>query len=209
MFGNLYEQALRGERCWVRHDDGRLRPLPVDSWLGGRRADRRFDRAVVRMCAGATIDLGCGPGRFVARLVKRGIPALGVDLSATAVEFARRSGAPALRRDIFDRLPGTGRWQTVLLADGNIGLGGDPYRTLRRAHELLRPGGRCVAEFDSDISGIQLQRVRLESSQVIGPWFPWASVGADHACTLAVNAGLELVSLNRVGSRVVAELAAP
>ena len=64
---------------------------------------------------GPTIDLGCGPGRLVARLIERGVPALGVDQSATAVGLARRSGAPALRRDVFEPLPGTGRWQTVLL----------------------------------------------------------------------------------------------
>ncbi|HEY9267150.1 MAG TPA: SAM-dependent methyltransferase, partial [Mycobacterium sp.] len=33
MFGQLYDRALDGERCWVRHDDGRVRKLPVRSWL--------------------------------------------------------------------------------------------------------------------------------------------------------------------------------
>ena len=117
-------------------------------------------------CAtGPTIDLGCGPGRLVADLVQRGVPALGVDQSATAVGLARRSGAPALRRDVFEPLPGTGRWQTVLLADGNVGLGGDPRRVLRRAGELLRAGGRCVAEFDSVTTGVDTGWVRLESSR--------------------------------------------
>ena len=31
-----------------------------------------------------------------------------------------------LRRDLFAPLPGEGRWHHVLLADGNIGIGGDP-----------------------------------------------------------------------------------
>ncbi len=181
MLGNLYDRALDGERCWVRHDDGRVRQLPVRSWLGGHHADRRFDNAVLGLCTGPTIDLGCGPGRLVARLVERGVPALGVDQSATAVGLARRSGAPALRRDVFDPLPGTGRWQTVLLADGNVGLGGDPWRVLRRASELLRLGGRCVAEFDPASVGVNAGWVRLESSRTIGPWFRWASVGIDCA----------------------------
>ena len=106
-------------------------------------ADAHFDEAVVGMCDGPTIDLGCGPGRLVAHLIRRGVPALGVDLSPAAIGLARRSGAPALRRDVFGPLPGTGRWHTVLLADGNVGLGGDPWRVLRRAAELLRQGGRC------------------------------------------------------------------
>ena len=137
MLGKLYDRALDGERCWVRHDDGTVHALPVRSWLGGHHADREFDNAVLELCKGPTIDLGCGPGRLVARLIERGVPALGVDQSATAVGLARRSGAPALHRDVFDALPGMGRWQTVLLADGNVGLGGDPWRVLQRAGELL------------------------------------------------------------------------
>ena len=209
MLGNLYDEALTGERCWIRYDDGTVQGLPVHSWLpGGKRLDRAFDQAVLTLCNGPTIDLGCGPGRFVAHLTKLGIPALGVDQSQTAVELARRSGAPALRRDVFERLPGMGRWGTVLLADGNVGLGGDPTRVLRRAGELMRRGGHCVTEFDPMISGVQCRSVRLESSTTVGPWFPWASVGADCAASLAEQAGLVVASVVQVGERVLASLSA-
>lgn len=209
MLGNLYDRALDGERCWLRSDDGDVRALPVRSWLGGRHADQAFDEAIVDLCVGPTIDLGCGPGRLVVDLIKRGIPALGVDQSATAVELARRNGAPALRRDVFAELPGTGRWQTALLADGNVGLGGDPRRVLRRAAELLRPDGRCVVEFDAVATGVRARMVRLESSETIGPWFRWASVGIDCAAALADEVGLALTSIHPVGRRVVAILGSP
>jgi SAM-dependent methyltransferase len=208
MLGNLYDRALDGERCWLRHDDGRLDRLPVRSWLGGSTGDERFDHALVGLCDGPTIDLGCGPGRLVAHLVQRGVPALGVDQSATAIALARRSGAPALRRDVFDPLPGTGRWHNVLLADGNVGLGGDPWRILRRAGELMRQGGRCLAEFDSAIEGVHSGWVRLESSHTIGPWFRWASVGIDCAARLADDVGLAVAGVHPIGRRVVASLAA-
>ena len=208
MLGNLYDRALDGERCWLRHDDGRRDRLPVRSWLGGRNADDRFDQAVIGLCDGPTIDLGCGPGRLVAHLVQRGVPALGVDQSATAVALARRSGVPALRRDVFQPLPGTGRWQTVLLADGNVGLGGDPWRILLRAAELLRSRGRCLAEFDATISGVHAGWVRLESPRAIGPWFRWASVGVDCMSRLADDVGLAVTGVHPIGRRVVASLAA-
>lgn len=204
--GQLYDRALTGERCWIRHDDGGVHRLPVRSWLGGHGADTVFDSAVVALCDGPTIDLGCGPGRLVANLIQRGIPALGVDQSATAVHLARRSGAPALLRDVFQPLPGTGRWQTVLLADGNVGLGGDPRRVLQRAGELLRAGGRCVAEFDPTTVGIQTRWVRLESAGTVGPWFRWATVGVDCAAALADEVGLALAGLHPIGQRVVATL---
>ncbi len=206
MFGNLYDRALTGERCWVRRDDGEVRRLPVRRWLGGKHADDRFDDAVLEMCHGPTIDLGCGPGRLVTELCRRGVPALGVDQSATAVGMARRNGAPVIRRDVFEALPGTGRWQTVLLADGNIGLGGDPLRVLRRAAELLGHGGRCLAEFDAMTTGIRTGWVRLESPRTIGPWFRWASVGIDCAAAIAEDAGLSLMGIRPIGGRVVGQI---
>jgi SAM-dependent methyltransferase len=207
VLGNLYERALIGERCWVRHDDGQVRALPVRTWLGGRGADQVFDDALVSMCQGPTIDLGCGPGRLVVHLVRRGIPALGVDQSATAVRLARRNGAPALHRDVFEPLPGVGRWQTVLLADGNVGLGGDPRRILARAGELLRHGGRCLAEFDRTAEGVKAGWVRLESDSTVGPWFRWALVGVDSAARLAEQVGMSVTGIHRAGGRVVASLA--
>jgi SAM-dependent methyltransferase len=162
----------------------------------------------VALCNGPTIDLGCGPGRLVARLLRCGVPALGVDQSLTAVALARRSGALVLHRDIFEPLPATGRWHTVLLADGNIGLGGDPARMLARAAELLGRGGRCVAEFDPGATGVRRRWARLESAGGVGPWFRWATVGVDSIASLAKQAGLVPVGIHRAGRRVVASLAA-
>jgi SAM-dependent methyltransferase len=206
--GQLYDQALDGERCWIRHEDGRLKPLPVHAWLLGTQADQLFDRAIVDLCTGPTIDLGCGPGRLVAGLVRRGLPALGVDQSESAVELARSGGVPVLRRDLFGPLPGVGRWHTALLADGNIGLGGDPWRLLRRANELLRRGGECLAEFDTAITGVESHWVRLESAQAIGPWFRWASVGLDCAARIAADVGLAVRAVHPIGDRAIASLVA-
>ncbi|KAA1251299.1 SAM-dependent methyltransferase [Mycobacterium simiae] len=221
MLGHLYDRALDGERCWIRHDDGELRPLPTHRWLGSRSAeqvvapdevdetfDEAFDEAVAQMCSGPTIELGCGPARLVARLVQRGVPALGIDRSAAAVRLAGRGGAPVLLGDVFEPLPGVGSWQTVLLVDGNVGLGGDPLRILGRASELLCSGGRCVAEFEAQAIGIRSRWVRLESARDIGPWFRWASVGADSAASLAAQAGLTLTGVRLVAGRVIAILVA-
>ncbi len=67
MLGNLYERALGGERCWIRHDDGEVRPLPAHRWLaaadraahdGELASDEALDEAVAQMCFGPTIELG-------------------------------------------------------------------------------------------------------------------------------------------------------
>lgn len=208
MLGHLYERALDGERCWIRDGDGNVRSLPVHRWLRSRGTDDSFDDAVVQMCTGPTIELGCGPGRLVARPNQLGIPALGVDRSAKAISLAGRCGAATLLGDVFEPLPGMGCWHTVLLVDGNVGLGGDPRRILRRAAELLCDGGRCVVEFDAQSIGVRARWVRLETARLIGPWFRWASVGVDSASVLAHQVGLKLTGMRLVSNRVVASLVA-
>ena len=207
MLGHLYDRALGGERCWVRDEDGEVRPLPAHRWLGDRPDGEPFGEAVTQMCSAPTIELGCGPARLVARLIERGIPALGIDRSATAIRLAGRGGAPALLGDVFEPLPGMGHWQTVLLVDGNIGLGGDPRRILGRAAELLCRGGCCVTVFDAEAIGIRAHWEGLESAGDVGPWFRWASVGVDSAATLAGQVGLTLTGVRLVGGRVIANLA--
>lgn len=223
MLGHLYDRALDGERCWIRHEDGEVSVLPAYRWLGARcpddasrcpdvasgdAFDEIFDEAVTQMCTGPTIELGCGPGRLVARLIRRGVPALGIDRSAVAIRLAGRGGAPALLGDVFEPLPGMGRWQTVLLVDGNVGLGGDPRRILDRAASLLARGGQCLAEFDTQAVGIRARWVRLESAHDVGPWFRWASVGVDSAEMLAAQVGLTLANVRLIGGRVIASLEA-
>ena len=208
MLGQLYERALAGELCWIRHQHGGVRSLPVEKWLAGKHTDDMFDGAVLQLCTGPVIDVGCGPGRLVAQLAKRGVCALGIDQSANAVDLARRSGAAAMRGDIFHELPAVGSWQTALLVDGNIGIGGDPSRLLRRVRELLVPGGRCLVEFDTRATGVRTRRVRLESADQVGPWFSWASVGLDSAEGLALECGFTMGRVATIGDRAIASLEA-
>src|SRR5271166_2205996 len=119
----LYEEALRmsGAGLLLRTTCGRALPLQVERWCGP--ADRT-DEELLRRCQGPVLDIGCGPGRLTIALSERGIPVLGIDISDTAVARVREAGACALRRSVFDPLPGQGRWATALLADGNIGISG-------------------------------------------------------------------------------------
>ena len=218
MLGHLYDRALGGERCWIRHEDGEVRPLPAHRWLGDAMS-RYAHPATPSTTSSTRPSRRCAPGRrssldagrdgWSRGSIQRGIPALGIDRSATAIRLAGRGGAPALLGDVFEPLPGMGRWQTVLLVDGNVGLGGDPRRILARAAELLGRGGRCVAEFDTEAIGIRARWVRLESARDVGPWFRWASVGVDSAATLAAQVGLTLTGVRLIGGRVIASLPRP
>jgi SAM-dependent methyltransferase len=187
VIGELYEQALAGVAApEVERADGTARPLRARQWL----AVAPGDESLLRRCAGPTLDVGAGPGRLTVALAERGVPALAIDITPYAVALARSLGALALQRDVFGAVPGTGRWATVLLADGNIGIGGDPVALLRRARELLAPGGVVVTEVSPPGSGSAPEQVRLRTAAGAGPWFPWAWVGADQIGALAASAGL-------------------
>jgi SAM-dependent methyltransferase len=187
VIGELYEHALAG-RAWpeIEHADGSRMALPVEGWLRVSPGDR----SILDRCQGPTLDIGSGPGRLTVALAERGIPALGIDITPYAVDLARSSGALVMLRDVFDRVPGTGRWMTVLLADGNIGIGGDPAALLRRAAELLAPEGHAMVELQPPGSPLRCDRVRLCYAGLTSPWFPWAFVGADHIEDVARDAGL-------------------
>jgi SAM-dependent methyltransferase len=183
-----YEQALRATgRLGLRAADGRFVELDVARWLAGVDG---ADVTVLDRCTGPVLDIGCGPGRFVSALNARGVAALGVDIAETAVALTRGQGMPALLRNVFADLPGEGRWPTVLLMDGNIGIGGDPARLLQRIRGLLAPGGRLLVETHSDDAAHDVLDVCFSvDGAAVGPSFGWAHVGRTALLRYAAAAG--------------------
>lgn len=191
-FSDVYSDALRGESCRVRGIFPGDQVLPVRDWV---RPVSHADRVLLGHCRGATLDVGCGPGRMSAHLAQCGHVVLGVDIVREAVEQARDRGVAALRRNVFGTLPGEGRWDTVLLADGNIGIGGAPVRLLRRAGELLNGTGRVVCDLAAPGTGIRHHDARLVTDLKRSRPFPWAQVGPEAVGQLAGDAGLRLAHL--------------
>ena len=182
----------------------------MSRWMGGVAAtphDRLADEHVLSQCTSRpTVDLGCGPGRFTAWLQERGLPALGVDSSATAVEMTRQRGGTAIHRNVFGPLPAEGSWAQVLLTDGNIGIGGNPVQTLRRAANLLAEDGIVIVEIDSPTTESCYEWLRWETEQFLGQWFPWSRVGAESLGDIAAAAGLCVTQVINIHDRVIAVL---
>lgn len=218
-----YEAGLGGAACWARSDLGR-RDLPVGRWSGD--ADERDDAIVAAVLAdlgqtgfgqtgqrASVLDVGCGPGRLTAAVAGRGATAVGVDMSPAAVALARARGVHARRADVLRPLPlcWTGRWDRVLLADGNLGIGGDPVMLLRRMRPLLAAGGRVVADVRAH-GGVVRGPVQIEAvdslGNTLGGPMPWAWVGADAAHDLGAAAGLTVREVRdaRRGRIVIWEL---
>ncbi|MEP6853776.1 MAG: class I SAM-dependent methyltransferase [bacterium] len=172
----------------LRYGDGTAAPLALGRWCGSLVDG---DHHLLRQCAGATLDVGCGPGRLAAAAAWQGLPCLGIDVSATAVRLARARGVAALLRSVFDRLPAEGRWQSVLLADGNIGIGGDPVRLLTRVGALLGAAGRILCELDPPTAATRAVLVSIEDPLgARSAEFGWAHVSAGDIGAVAAAAGL-------------------
>ncbi|WP_064745581.1 class I SAM-dependent methyltransferase [Pseudonocardia acaciae] len=189
-----FAYPLAGRRCRLERAGATPTRLHPRRWHD--RAGRS-DRSLLDACRGPTIDLGCGPGRLVAALTERGVPALGVDNSPTAVRLCAARGAPVLRRDLFGPVPGEGRWHHALLADGNIGIGGDPVGLLRRVRRLLHSHGSVLVELAAEPELWRGQARLLARSRPVSGWFAWALVGPAAIGAIASAAGMRLTTIHR------------
>ena len=101
--------------------------------------------------------------------------ALGIDVTPAArAAAARRRRRRVLRRCVFDRVPGEGRWRTALLLDGNIGIGGDPVALLapRSARCSVTTGGSSSRPA-RPAPPVRVERARLEVDGEARPEFEW------------------------------------
>jgi len=210
LYGHLLASAaqhLDGDgpapRARIRRADGALEPLPLDRWL--LPADE-VDHEMLEQVEAPVLDLGCGPGRHLAALRAAGKPGLGVDLSPVAVQFARGRGADAIIGSLWATVPGAGTYKTILLLDGNIGIGGAPVALLQRAGELLAPDGEIVVETDPPGAPTHRIRVRIEAPGMVSEWFRWARVGADDAAAIAGRAGFAVKESRELSGRTFVTL---
>ena len=187
----------------LRSDDGQLVAAEAERWLGHPAPE---EEGVLDLALGPVLDVGCGPGRHVLALARRGVMALGIDVTPAVVALARSRGAFVLERSVFDHLPGRGRWASALLLDGNVGIGGDPAALLGRLATLLRPGGRVLVELEGPPAPGAYATVRLEHRGSAGPWFGWARVSVDRVPGIAAAADLAVAGVWCRGRRWFARL---
>ncbi|MCP2370139.1 SAM-dependent methyltransferase [Agromyces terreus] len=210
--GEPYRRLLAGTTTGaldLRSVDGTTDAFRFDagSWVA---AATEADLTALDGASGPVLDVGCGPGRMVRAAAARRLPVLGIDITPHAVERTRVDGSYALVRSVFERLPLEGRWQTVLLMDGNVGIGGDPEALLRRCAALLAGDGCLVVEVDPDpdLDVATLYTVRDDEGNESHP-FPWARIGLHAFARHALAVGLVVTGGWSVEGRQFVRASAP
>jgi hypothetical protein len=119
---------------------------------------------------------------------------VGVDVSPTAVRIAATAGLIVLNTSVFADLPLEGAWGTLLLLDGNIGIGGDPGALLARCAQLLTTDGALIVEVSADPDRDHAFEGTLEDQRGRrSDVFPWAEIGIDALRARSAAAGLRVV----------------
>lgn len=217
---DLYGRALldyaKGRRLPVhlRRGDGRLLLLDFEPYVGGAGpgAISPMERSLFALARGSVLDLGAGGGRVAAYLQSTARPAqavtevIAVDSSQGACICLRRRGLRAVVHSPWQRVMESGIWRgrfdTVLLAGGNLGLAEDEAglaRMLEWLGGLLRPDGRLLVTAVSpwpprDEAPAAPVRLRIEYDGKVGEWFSWLTLTPAALWAAASEHGLLAIS---------------
>lgn len=143
------EQYQVRQAHWHPEDVHHLMPSGPDVGFLLNRWDERARESVAVAPAGAVLDVGCGDGRDLADLARRGWRGCGVEPSSRQLIEARKlireaGGDVALVRAVAEHLPFKAGAFDAVLCKSAIDHVTDRDAALGNFARVLRPGGRAV-----------------------------------------------------------------
>jgi SAM-dependent methyltransferase len=112
-----------------------------------READASVPRSLADLIgsidsASLVLDIGCGPGRVLSFLRRRGLRCIGLDSSRVSVVLAvERCGVPGVVADNLQLPVATGA-ADVVISDGVIHHTDNPQKSFEENLRVLKPGGQ-------------------------------------------------------------------
>lgn len=217
MDNSLLDRALRcADRpgalsVEIEHSTLPAMPQPLEWWRRTPGVSDPIDTGALDWVRGGyVIDAGCGTGRHLEILARRGVRGHGVEVSSAAVSLAKAAGASCVRADVFSYEP-PHTVDAVIAIGGNAGMAGTLDALpgfLLRLSSWLNENGRIVLTC-SDWSRLPPERLnghgapsraypgdvrmRFRLDDEVGAWFPWLLVDAEtleHVCS---SVGLRIV----------------
>ncbi len=215
-FGHLMFDHLQGRSAEeiVERDDGLFYVGAGPSlYFAGFRDWRSHEQRSMRFVRGRVLDTGCGAGRVLLYLQRRGIDARGIDNSPLAAEVCRLRGVSGVEVRSVSQLDGVGLFDTLLLIWSGFGLLGSrtgARRLLHQMHRLTTTQGRIIAttrdpyvtgdEDDLVYMGTNAQRgrmpgqfrIRIRYRRYCGRWFEYLTVSRDEMTDVIAGTGWKL-----------------
>lgn len=151
------KSILRCENCRLTYTldtipyDGRMREDGekfVNEYLKEESLYREYFDNIIKIIKRykkpqSLLDVGCGIGVFLQCVKKVGWNAIGVDMNASAVEYARSRGLAVRLGKIEELKFKSGSFDVITLFQ-TIEHIEDPLNTLKKAYSLLRKGGLLI-----------------------------------------------------------------
>lgn len=207
---DLYRGGPDG-RAVLERDDGFIEPVLLGLLLAPPAEWPSFERAALRYARGRVLDVGCGAGRHVLEMQRRGLEVVAVDTSPLTLTVARARGVRDVRLlGIGDVSPELGRFDTVVMLGHNLGLleglargrrhlrrlasvttdrariiatTRDPYVTDRPEHRRYHARNRARGRLGGQI------RMRVRYGTLADAWFDYLFVSRRELDTLLRGTG--------------------
>jgi SAM-dependent methyltransferase len=137
------------ESYYEHSDSGRPSLLArLRGFLRERGAQRRQSRPPFLLdgiAPGKVLEVGCGAGELLEHFASLGWKTYGLDPSAAAVAAAARRGAEVHEGTLEDQPWPEGEFDLIVFQHSLEHIP-DPVEALRRARDLLAPGGRLIVD---------------------------------------------------------------
>ncbi|MFJ3203319.1 class I SAM-dependent methyltransferase [Streptomyces sp. NPDC086989] len=187
------------------------------------------ERLLADWSRGRVLDIGCGAGRHLLELARRGLETTGIDASATVTGIARARGANVECADVFDFVngAGAGTFDTFLLGGGNLGILGSRERgrsLLRDLRRISRPGARLLGVTSDPLATTNpvhldyarlnvasgrmagQDRIRVRYHKMASPWFDYLSLAPAELEEFTAGTGWKLSRVDEGDGGYAAEL---
>lgn len=171
--------------------------IPIEVLFRKEEEMPELELRALDLCRGHVLDIGAGAGVHSLALQDRGHQVSAIDVSAGAVAYMQQNGIKAQQIDFY-HLKDKSKYDTIISLMNGIGLAknlDNLNNFLNKAHELLAPGGRFVADstdvkylYEDEDGGYWLDlnsayygnfKFQMHYNKVSSPEFEWLYIDYD------------------------------